>query len=175
LATAGILLILGSRAWVVRDARPILAAADLAVQPSGAAADTLPSPIRELLVAGRTLTVFYWEDAEPLRDATASAETSITGGGAYVVRVFYSCGLASCAGAEMLLIALDDQGRRLAQASAPLAQERVDNDLFWDQIELRLSAPNETRRLRLELRLKGGQGNLVIPWVAVRYESNVPF
>ena len=170
LATAAILMILGGRAWAGRDSRPILQAADLIRQQSGDAAETSQSLIRELPVAGRTLTVFYWEDTEPPRDATVSAEAPIPipGGGSYAVRAFYSCGTASCAGAEIGLSALDEHGRALGQTVAPLAQERVDNDLFWDQIELRLTAPSAARRLRLELRLKGGMGNLVAPWISVR-------
>lgn len=168
LATAAILLILGGRAWAVRDARPILQAADLVLQRSGDAAETSQSLVRELPVAGRTLTVFYWQDTEPPRDATVSAEAPIPGGGSYAVRAFYSCETAACAGAEMELSALDEHGRALAQTGAPLAQERVDNDLFWDQIELRLAAPSGSQRLRLALRLKGGQGNLVIPSITLR-------
>ena len=168
LATAAILLILGSRAWAIRDARPILHAADLVLQRSGDPAESLQSPIRDLPVAGRTLTVFYWQDAEPPRDATVSGDAPIPGGGSYAVRAFYSCETAACAGAEMELSALDERGRALAQTATPLAQERVDNDLFWDQIELRITAPSDARRLRLALHLHGGQGNLVIPWIALR-------
>jgi hypothetical protein len=175
LATAAILLILGGRAWAIRDARPILQAADLVLQRSGDPAETSPSLIRELPAAGRTLTVFYWEDAEPPRDATVSAEAPVPGGGSYAVRAFYSCETAACAGAEMELSALDEHGRALAQAAAPLAQERVDNDLFWDQIELPIAAPSDARRLRLELRLKGGMGNLVIPWIELRPAGKLAF
>lgn len=75
----------------------------------------------------------------------------------------------------MELSALDDAGRTLSQVSRPLSQERIDNDLFWDQLELRIAVPDGARRLRGELSLRGGTGNLVIPWIAVRRENMVPF
>ena len=90
------------------------------------------------------------------------------------MRASYSCETAACAGAVIELSALDEHGRTLAQAAAPLAQERVDNDLFWDQLKLRLAAPSGARRLRLELRLQGGLGNLVIPSLSLRPFSTFP-
>jgi len=168
LATFGILVLLGGRAWALHDARPILQTPDLAAQRIGGQAENPPLLIRDLRVAGRTLTVFYWEDTAADRAELASAEAAIRDGGAYAVRVFYSCETAACAGAVIELSALDEHGRALSQTAAPLAQERMDNDLFWDQVKLRLAAPSGTRRLRLELRLQGGMGNLVIPSLSLR-------
>jgi hypothetical protein len=44
----------------------------------------------------------------------------------------------------------------------------MDNDLFWDQLELHIEAPNGTQRLRVELLFQAGAGNVVIPWIEVR-------
>ncbi|MGH9784793.1 MAG: hypothetical protein ACRD88_11455, partial [Terriglobia bacterium] len=162
LAVGTLLVILGGRGWALRDAQPILGTADFS-----------PRLLRELPVAGRPLTVLYWEGAAMDRDETASAEATVEGGGTYASRVFYSCGEATCAGATIELRALDRDGRTLAQAAAPLAQERVDNDLFWDQLELRIAAPNGTRRVQVELSLQGGTGNLVVPSISVRQAATL--
>jgi len=168
LAAGGLLLILGGRAWVLRDSQPILRTADFTLQEAAEPGASPPQLLRELPVAGRPLTVLYWEGSAAERDATVSAEATVEGGGSYAARLFYSCETASCAGATIELSALDAQGRTLAQAVAPLSQERIDNDLFWDQLELRLAAPPDARRIRVAFELQPGMGNLVIPWIALR-------
>lgn len=156
LAAATLVVILGGRSWAVSDAQPILRTAEFS-----------QALLRELPVAGRQLTVLYWEGAAMDHDETAAAETGAQGG-AYVARVFYSCEEATCAGGRITVSAMDGQGRTLAETSRPLSQERVDNDLFWDQMELRLAAPDATQRVRVQFDLKAGTGNVVIPWIAVR-------
>lgn len=161
LAVGTLLVILGGRAWALRNAQPILRTANFS-----------PQLLQELPVAGRPVTVLYWEGNAMDRDQTASAEAAIEGGGTYAARVFSSCEEATCAGGRVELSALDSAGRVLAQVSSPLSQERIDNDLFWDQRELQLAAPNAARRLRAEFQFQGGAGNLVVPWIEVR---KVPF
>ena len=157
------MVILGSRIWAVGGSQPILRTADF-----GRTDDFSPQLLQELPVAGRRVTVLYWEGSAMDCDETVSAEAAVEGGGTYATKVFYSCEEATCAGGRIELSALDSEGRTLGQASLPLSQERIDNDLFWDQLEMRITAPSGTRRLRVELPLQAGTGNLVIPWIEVR-------
>jgi len=157
LALGTLVVILGSRIWAVGGSQPILRTDDFS-----------PQLLRALPVAGRPLTVLYWEGSAMDRAETASAEAAVEGGGTYDAKVFYSCEEAACAGGRLELSALDSAGRTLAQASQALSQERIDNDLFWDQMELRITAPSSARRLRVELPLQAGTGNVVIPWIEVR-------
>ena len=176
LAAGALLVILGARAWAIYNSQPLLRTADLVPRTSseftdGSAGDSGASPpplLRELQVAGRRLTVVYWEGSAMDRDATLSAEAAASGGGYYAARLFYSCEAAQCAGASITLSTLDEEGRTVAQVSSPLSQERVENDLFWDQLELRMAAPSDARRLRLELHLQAGMGNVVVLLVSVR-------
>ena len=168
IATLAIVVFLGGRALLSLESEPILRTADLISKQSSGQMQFPQSLLRQLPVAGRTVTVLYWNESSPERQATVSAEAVIAGGGSYSVRAFYSCQTAACAGSQIEMSALDEHVQTLALVTAPLAQERIDNDWFWDQLELRISAPSSARRLRLELRLKGGMGSLVIPWIAVR-------
>ena len=172
IAAGALLVILGGRVWAGSALEPILRTADFAPQET---AELGGGSLQEVTVAGRRLTVLYWEGGATDRDATMVAEVPLQRGGAYAARVFYSCAEATCAGGRMELSAVDDAGRTLSQVSRPLSQERIDNDLFWDQLELRIAVPDGAQRLQGELSLRGGTGNLVIPWIAVRRENMVPF
>jgi hypothetical protein len=163
LAAATLVVILGSRMWAVGGSQPILGTADF--KPT---ADFAPQLLQELPVAGRRVTVLYWEGSAMERDETVAAEAAVPGGGEYVARVFYSCAEATCAGGRIEWSAMDGDGGTLAQGSSALSQERMDNDLFWDQLELHIEAPNGTQRLRVELLFQAGAGNVVIPWIEVR-------
>ena len=118
----------------MRDSQPVLRASDLAPQettepgePGGETAGqpsaSPPQLLRELPVAGRRITVLYWEGVVMERGETVSAEAAVPGGGSYVARMFYSCETAVCAGARIELSALDGEGRELTRTSAPLSQE----------------------------------------------------
>jgi hypothetical protein len=173
---AGVLcVILGVRAWAARDLQPLLGTEDFAARESqeapGGPPSSPPQLLREISAAGRALPVLYWEGAAMERDAVASAEVAVAGGGSYLARVFYSCEAAACAGATLELIALDSEGRAVGRTSSPLSQERIDNDLFWDQLELRIDAPNAVRRIRAELHLQPGMGNLVAPLIFVQRKA----
>jgi len=170
LALGTLAVILGSRIWAVSGSQPIFRTADF--MPTAAFSSQL---LRELPVAGRPVTVLYWEGSAMERGETVSAEAGVDGGGTYATKMFYSCEEATCAGGRIELSALDGEGRILAQASRPLSQERIDNDLFWDQAEFGIAAPSGTHRLRVELLLQAGAGNVVIPWIELRRVSKLPF
>ncbi len=172
IAVGTLLVILGGRVWAMDGFEPILRTADFAPQETAGPGG---GSLQEVAVAGRRLTALYWEGAATDHDATILAEVPLQRGGTYSARVFYSCEEASCAGGRIELSAMDDEDRILSQASRPLSQERVDNDLFWDQLELRIAVPDGAQWLRGELSLRGRTGNLVIPWIAVRRENKVPF
>jgi hypothetical protein len=174
LLTSGTLLaILVTRAWLTYDSQPLLGTADFVARgssrdPAAEPGFSPPQLLRDLPVAGRSLNVLYWEGS--LRDnaASVSAETSLTDGGFHAARLFYSCEVATCAGATLRLTAIDGQGQTVAETSSSLSQERTDNDLFWDQLELRIAVPSASRRLRAELSFQAGMGNVVIPLISIR-------
>ena len=100
-----------------------------------------------------------------------SAEVPITGGLGYRLRSAYSCGSRDCAGAALKIEYLDSDGSVLDDAasgdSQSLAQDRIDNDLFWDQLDLRLSAPRSARTARVDFSVQGGGGSLVVPYLTL--------
>ena len=131
---------------------------------------------RDVPVAGQNLPVLYWNGGAALTPETVSAEIPITEGLTYGMQAAFSCALRDCSGAMLRLTFLDSAGSVLNSeraVSQSLAQERSDNDLFWDQIDRRFQAPRGARTMRLELTIRNGPGNLVIPYLSVRREPSL--
>ena len=112
--------------------------------------------------------------AKPSTQPKLSAEATVSKGGSVHLQIAYSCQTASCAGAVGKLSSLDAQGNALITRQWSLAQERVDNDLFWDQLEERLELPDGSATLLLEFvfppETDGSQNTdrLVIPHLTVQ-------
>ena len=140
------------------------------------AGDNQPLRFRELSIAGRNIAVLYGSGAAASVGQTISADIPVIGGFRYRLQTAHSCQTAACAGALLRVTALDERGSIAASSafndsawSRRLSQERTDNDLFWDQLTLRFSPPPTARTLRLELTIRGGngQGSLVIPYLSL--------
>lgn len=131
---------------------------------------------RELPVAGRQLAVLYWNGSAGGPTESISANIPVTAGRSYRMQAAYSCEIRECSGALLRIVFLDSAGAALdpvGSISQELAQERSDNDLFWDQIDRRLRAPRAARTMRVELSVSNGAGNLVIPYFSVEPETSV--
>ncbi len=126
-------------------------------------------PVRELPMAGRKLSVLYWNGTSGLAAKTISANVTATGGLFYRVQAAYSCATRECAGALLSLTFLDSRGSLLGSSiSLPLAQERIDNDLFWDQLDRCVAIPKSAQSMRVDLAVQPGKGNLVVPYFVIR-------
>ncbi len=157
-----------SRNEVAIRVNDLKVAGDEAEGPS-AASDLL----RQIHIAGQPLSVLYW-DGGTGHATRLSAEVPVSAGGPVHLRAAYSCQTARCAGSVLRLQLLDGNRQPLLSRQWPLAQERADNDLFWDQLEERLKVPAGSATLLLEFRFPpepdGSQnaGRLVIPHLTVR-------
>jgi 4-amino-4-deoxy-L-arabinose transferase-like glycosyltransferase len=133
--------------------------------------------VRELSMGGRKLSVLYLNAAAGNTSNTVSADVPVTGGHSYRLQAAYSCESRECAGALLRITFLDSKGVLLGPAAAisqPLAQERIDNDLFWGQIDRRFAASKSAQIMRVELAVQPGKGNLVVPYLSV-WSAPSPF
>ncbi len=129
-----------------------------------------PPIIREMPLVGRTVPMIYWRGDMPA-PRTIETQAAVERGGAYHLRAAFSCGEANCANAQLRLVAFDAVGTALGTPLSikdmPLAQERTDNDWFWEQIDERLTLPRGAARVRVKLTFEPSQGSLVIPFLAL--------
>jgi hypothetical protein len=125
-----------------------------------------PPIIREMPLAGVNTPMIYWRSDMPAPRGIA-ANASVSGGGAHQLRVAYSCGEAACANGQLKLISFGPLNTPLGTLELPLARERTDNDLFWEQIDERVALPTGAQRVRMEMSFEPGAGSLVIPFVGL--------
>lgn len=119
--------------------------------------------MRMMPVGGRTLPMIYWRSDYPAARNIAAQAAVPDGGGTYRLRAAFSCGEATCAGGRLRLTAFEALGTPLGAQELPLAQERTDNDWFWEQIDERIRLPRGTAKMRMEIFFEPGQGSLVMP------------
>jgi hypothetical protein len=159
--------IITTRAVAAISITPVLTVMDLAQL-----SNTGAIQLREVQMAGRSYPVLYFN----VRNATGggeavTGEASVAGSASYRLEAFYSCDRRECGGGSVRITFLDGAGGEIdsprSSLTIPLAQDRIDNDLFWDQIVREFRAPRSARRLRLTLSVQSGAGNLVVPYFAV--------
>ncbi|MBI4460701.1 MAG: glycosyltransferase family 39 protein [Acidobacteria bacterium] len=166
LATGVVLAVVGGRALLEIPARLVLQAADF--RQAATPAEGTNRIVRELAVAGRTFPVFYRDGQSQDHDGSAWAESIIQGGLSYELNAAYSCETSECGGGILRITSFDSSGEPLGSESLSLSRERIDNDLFWDQITQRIAVPRSARRLRVELQFRAGMGNAVVPSLKMR-------
>ncbi|MSO19673.1 MAG: hypothetical protein EXQ56_04300 [Acidobacteria bacterium] len=129
-----------------------------------------PPIIRQMPLAGRTVPMIYWRGDMPA-PRNIETQAAVPRGGAYHLRAAFSCGEANCANAQLRLVSFDAVGTALGTPlgikAISLAQERTDNDWFWEQIDERVTLPRGAARVRVELTFEPGQGSVVIPFLAL--------
>lgn len=162
----------GVRAALASSAKPVL---DIVTwqkqwQHQGGAAGL---QIRDVPMAGRTVPVLYWNGNAGAETASApqsvSARVPVSGGPSYDLRAAYSCQRWDCSGAMLRFTFVDSGGAALPDGiSQSLAQQRSDNDLFWDQLEMEISVPGAARQMSVEFAINSEGGNLVIPYLSVQ-------
>jgi hypothetical protein len=180
---AAVLVIVGivaARAVLAAGVQPVFSVSDFQASADGGGAPGArnnPPELRELPIAGKKLSVLYWKNIAGGADGTVSAEVPITGVLAYRMRLAYSCGSRDCAGATLKIEYLDFDGSVLDDAAGviaqPLAQDRIDNDLFWDQLDRRLEAPRSARAARVQFSVTGGGGSLVVPYLTLESDPSL--
>ncbi|MBI3895079.1 MAG: glycosyltransferase family 39 protein [Acidobacteria bacterium] len=159
------LAIVSGRTLLEISAEPILRTADFHEISTTEGTEEI---VRQLVAAGQTFTMLYWNEESGNSQGIVRAESASQGGMSYEIQAAYSCQTHDCAGASLQVLSFDIQDQLLDSASFPLAQERIDNDLFWDQITHRVSLPASARRLRVELHFQRGKGNVVVPFLKIR-------
>lgn len=125
-----------------------------------------PAIIRQMPLAGKTTPMIYWRNDMPA-PRTISASGAVSGGGAHRLRVAFSCGEGSCANGQIKLLSFGPLNTALGTQEFPLARERTDNDLFWEQIDERVTLPTGAMRVKVELNFEPGAGSLVIPLISL--------